>query len=65
MLELHDVTVVVASHTPLPEIEVFKRYMGLRSKWMSSYGSNFNYDYQMSFTKDDICERARSPTTTE
>jgi predicted dithiol-disulfide oxidoreductase (DUF899 family) len=55
-LEHHDVTVVVVSRAPLPEIEAFKQRMGWRFKWVSSYGSDFNYDYHVSFTKDDIAK---------
>jgi predicted dithiol-disulfide oxidoreductase (DUF899 family) len=53
-LEHHDVTLVVVSRAPLPEIEAFKRRMGWRFKWVSSYGSEFNYDYHVSFMQDDI-----------
>ena len=53
-LEHHDVTLVVVSRAPLAEIEAFKKRMGWRFKWVSSYGSDFNYDYHVSFTKDEI-----------
>ena len=48
-----DVTLVVVSQAPLPEIEAYKKRMGWRFKWVSSYGSAFNFDYHVSFTKDD------------
>jgi predicted dithiol-disulfide oxidoreductase (DUF899 family) len=48
-----DVTFVVISRAPLPQIEAFKRRMGWRFPWASSYGSDFNYDYHVSFTKED------------
>ncbi len=47
-----DVTFVVVSRAPLPKIEAFKKRMGWRFKWVSSYGSDFNFDYHVSFTKD-------------
>lgn len=53
-LEHHDVSYVVVSRAPLPEIEAFKRRMGWRFKWVSSYGSDFNYDFHVSFKPDDI-----------
>jgi len=53
-LEHHDVTVVVVSRAPLHEIEAYKKRMSWRFKWVSSYGSDFNYDYHVSFTKDDV-----------
>jgi predicted dithiol-disulfide oxidoreductase (DUF899 family) len=49
-----DVTLVVVSRAPLPQIEAFKKRMGWRFKWVSSYGSDFNGDYHVSFTKDDM-----------
>ena len=52
----HDVSLVVVSRAPLPEFEAFKRRMGWRFKWVSSYGSDFNYDYHVSFTKDDLAK---------
>ena len=53
-LEHHDVSYVVVSRAPLPEIEAFKKRMGWRFKWVSSYGSDFNYDFHVSFRPDDI-----------
>jgi predicted dithiol-disulfide oxidoreductase (DUF899 family) len=50
----HDVSFVVISRAPLPELETFKRRMGWRFKWVSSYGSDFNFDYHVSFTQDDL-----------
>ena len=52
-LEHHDVTVVVVSRAPLAEIEAFKRRMDWRFKWVSSYGSDFNFDFGVSFTPED------------
>jgi predicted dithiol-disulfide oxidoreductase (DUF899 family) len=49
-----DVTLLAVSRAPLSQIEAFKRRMGWRFKWVSSYGNDFNRDYHVSFTKDDI-----------
>jgi predicted dithiol-disulfide oxidoreductase (DUF899 family) len=51
-LAQRDVTLVVASRAPLPEIQAFKKRMGWRFPWVSSNGSDFNFDYQVSFTKE-------------
>jgi predicted dithiol-disulfide oxidoreductase (DUF899 family) len=51
-----DVTLVVASRAPQPQIEAFKKRMGWRFKWVSSYGTDFNFDYHVSFTKDDMAK---------
>src|SRR5262249_32800724 len=53
-LEHHDVTYVVVSRAPLPEIDAFKRRMGWRFKWVSSFGSEFNYDFHVSFKPEEI-----------
>lgn len=51
-----DVTLAVVSHAPLPEIEAFRKRMGWRFKWVSSFGSDFNHDYHVSFTKDEMAK---------
>jgi predicted dithiol-disulfide oxidoreductase (DUF899 family) len=53
-LEHHDVTFVVVSRAPYAEIAAFKRRMGWKFKWVSSFGSDFNYDYNVSFTPEQV-----------
>src|SRR2546428_2187245 len=48
-----DVTLVVISRAPLSELEAYKKRMGWRFKWLSSHGNDFNFDYHVSFTKED------------
>jgi predicted dithiol-disulfide oxidoreductase (DUF899 family) len=48
-----DTTLVVVSRAPLPEIQGYKKRMGWRFKWVSSYGSDFNFDYHVSFTEEE------------
>jgi predicted dithiol-disulfide oxidoreductase (DUF899 family) len=48
-----DVTLAVISRAPLAEIEAFKKRMGWRFHWVSSFGSDFNYDYHVSFTAEE------------
>src|SRR5262245_60820964 len=55
-LENHDVSYVRVSRAPLPELMDYKRRMGWTAPWVSSYGSDFNYDYHVSFTKDDLAK---------
>jgi predicted dithiol-disulfide oxidoreductase (DUF899 family) len=52
--ENHGVKFVAISRAPLSEIEAFKKRMGWRFEWVSSYGSEFNYDYHVSFTQEQI-----------
>ena len=53
-LEHHDVSYVVVSRAPLAKLEAFKQRMGWRFRWVSSYGSDFNYDFHVSFTPEQV-----------
>ena len=55
-LAQRDVRFVAISRAPLPKIEAFKKRMGWRFNWVSSYGNDFNYDYHVSFTKDEMAK---------
>lgn len=48
-----DVTFVVVSRAPLPEIQAYKKRIGWRFKWASSYGSDFNFDYHVSASEEE------------
>jgi predicted dithiol-disulfide oxidoreductase (DUF899 family) len=48
-----DVTLAVVSHAPYAEIEAFQKRMGWRFPWYSSFGSDFNYDYQVSKSPEE------------
>jgi predicted dithiol-disulfide oxidoreductase (DUF899 family) len=52
-LAQRDVSLVVVSRAPLAQIEKFQRRMGWRFKWVSSFVSDFNFDYQVSATPED------------
>jgi len=52
-LEHHDVTLTAVSRAPLAKIAAYKARMGWRFPWVSANGSDFNYDFHVSFTKDD------------
>ena len=49
-----DVTLVAVSRAPLADIERFRQRMGWQFKWVSSHGSDFNYDFGVSFTPDEV-----------
>ena len=53
-LEHHDVTLTAVSRAPLAEIEAYKNRMGWSFPWVSSAGSDFNFDYHASFRKEDL-----------
>src|SRR5690606_36121774 len=42
------------SRAPLAEIERYRERMGWRFKWVSSFGSDFNHDFRVSFTREEV-----------
>jgi predicted dithiol-disulfide oxidoreductase (DUF899 family) len=53
-LRHHDVSYAAVSRAPLAKIEAFRRRMGWPIRWVSSYGSDFNYDFHVSFRPEEI-----------
>jgi len=53
-LEHHDVSYVVVARAPLAKTEPFRRRMGWAVKWVSSCGNDFNFDFGVSFTPEQI-----------
>jgi predicted dithiol-disulfide oxidoreductase (DUF899 family) len=53
-LEQHDVKFVAVSRGPLAEIRAFQKRMGWNFQWVSSNGNDFNYDYHVSFTPEEM-----------
>jgi predicted dithiol-disulfide oxidoreductase (DUF899 family) len=53
-LAARDVSFVAVSRAPLASIEKFKRRMGWRFKWVSSDNTDFNYDFAVSFTPEQV-----------
>jgi predicted dithiol-disulfide oxidoreductase (DUF899 family) len=56
-LAQRDVTLLAVSRAELAQIEAFKRRMGWRFYWVSSNANDFNWDYHVSFTKDEMASR--------
>ena len=54
-----DVTLVAASRAPLAKLQAFRARMGWNFPWVSSGGSDFNYDFGVSFAKEDIAARGK------
>jgi predicted dithiol-disulfide oxidoreductase (DUF899 family) len=48
-----DATLAVVSRATMPEIAAFKKRMGWKFHWVSSNGSDFNYDYHVSFRPEE------------
>ncbi len=53
-LNHHDVTLVAASNAPLEKIEAYRKRMGWHFPWVSSHGSDFNRDFDVSFTPSEM-----------
>jgi predicted dithiol-disulfide oxidoreductase (DUF899 family) len=53
-LAARDVNLVAVSRAPLAQIEAFRRRMGWHFPWLSSHGNDFNYDFRVSFRKEQM-----------
>ena len=53
-LAARDVRLVAVSRAPIAQIEAFKKRMGWGFHWVSSFGGDFNPDFHVSFTKDEM-----------
>jgi predicted dithiol-disulfide oxidoreductase (DUF899 family) len=50
-LENHDVAMWAVSRAPLEKLQAYRERMGWSFPWASSYGSDFNYDFNVSVTE--------------
>jgi predicted dithiol-disulfide oxidoreductase (DUF899 family) len=65
----HDVTLSAVSRAPLTQLQAFKQRMGWNFPWASSFGGDFNFDFNVSITADQQREgtavynyRSEAPT---
>lgn len=56
-LEHHDVAYAAVSRAPIEEIEEVRKRMGWQMPWVSSSHSDFNYDFHVSFTPEEIAAK--------
>ena len=56
-LNQRDVTMIAVSRAPYSRLVVYERRMGWSFKWVSSFGSDFNFDYQASFTPSQLADK--------
>jgi len=52
-LAQRDVTMITVSRAPLAAFEPFKRRMGWNFTWVSSFGSDFNRDFHVTFSEEE------------
>jgi len=50
----HDVAFASVARAPIDEIDAYRRRMGWSFRFVSSHGSDFNYDFNVSFTPDEV-----------
>jgi predicted dithiol-disulfide oxidoreductase (DUF899 family) len=55
-LKHHDVSFVAVSRGKLPDLLAYKKRMGWQFDFVSSYGSDFNYDYHVSFPEEELAK---------
>jgi predicted dithiol-disulfide oxidoreductase (DUF899 family) len=53
-LNHRDITVAAVSRAPYPKLAAYKERMGWTLPWYSSVGSDFNFDYGVSFTSEAL-----------
>jgi predicted dithiol-disulfide oxidoreductase (DUF899 family) len=53
-LNQRDVTMIAISRAPYNKLEAYQKRMGWDFKWVSSYNTDFNYDYHVSFTSEEL-----------
>jgi predicted dithiol-disulfide oxidoreductase (DUF899 family) len=64
-LNARDITFLCISRAPLEKLQAYKRRMAWTFPWVSSHGTDFNYDFGTSHTEDEVApwlERGVSPT---
>ena len=58
-LGARDTAFAVISRAPLDKIERFKKRMGWSFPWLSSFGTDFNYDFQVTLDESTPCTTTR------
>ncbi len=53
-LKHRDISLVAVSRAPLSVLQAYRERMGWDFNWVSSHGSDFNYDFQASFTPEEM-----------
>jgi predicted dithiol-disulfide oxidoreductase (DUF899 family) len=56
-LNQRDVTMVAISRAPYRKLEAYKSRMGWSFKWLSSGGTDFNFDFNVSFTPEEVSRK--------
>jgi predicted dithiol-disulfide oxidoreductase (DUF899 family) len=54
--ERNDLSYAAISRAPLAKLDAYRRRMGWRFTWVSSGRNDFNFDFNVSFTRDHIVD---------
>src|SRR5438046_2884031 len=57
-LNHRDVTMIAVSHAPYRKLAAYEKRMGWTFKWLSSFDTDFNYDYHVSFTPEELSAKS-------
>jgi len=57
-LNARDVTMIAISRAPYAKLAAYRKRMGWSFKWVSSFGTDFNFDYRVSFTPEELASNA-------
>jgi predicted dithiol-disulfide oxidoreductase (DUF899 family) len=53
-LNQRDVSMVAVSRAPYEKLAAYRQRMGWTFKWVSSFGNDFNFDFNVSFTPEEV-----------
>ena len=56
-LKRHDVTMIAVSRASYEKLAAYKKRMGWSFPWVSSGGTEFNFDYHVSFTAEETAKK--------
>jgi predicted dithiol-disulfide oxidoreductase (DUF899 family) len=56
-LNQRDVTMVAVSKAPYNKLAQYEKRMGWNFKWVSSYDTDFNFDYNVSFRPEEVAKK--------
>ena len=56
-LNQRDVTMIAVSRAPYTKLAAYQKRMGWNFKWVSSFETDFNFDYHVSFTPEELAKK--------
>jgi predicted dithiol-disulfide oxidoreductase (DUF899 family) len=57
-LSRRDISFLAISHAPLAKIQAYQKRMRWSFKWVSSFNTDFNFDYHVSFTPEQVARKS-------